>query len=181
LVELRQHDPEWLEIGGKICARLQQAAGKLARDVQHVGSTAVPDLKAKPLIDIALGLGRAERAPALVPILKELGYIYRGDAGDDGGKLFVYEIAPDVRSVHVHAVDYQGRQWRDYLLVRDTLRQNPAARQKYQQVKQELVEKYGSSRKFYTSGKADVVAEILKDAVEEPAPAVSSQEHFAEP
>jgi GrpB-like predicted nucleotidyltransferase (UPF0157 family) len=162
LVELRTHDPRWLVVGGKISVRLQQAAGQMARDVQHVGSTAVPDLKAKPLIDIALGLRRADDVPALVPILENLGYIYRGDAGEDGGHLFVYEIAPDVRSVHVHAVDYQGRQWREYLAFRDTLNRDLGARRRYEQVKEELVAKHGLNRTYYTSGKQDVVLEILK-------------------
>jgi len=85
---------------------LQEHVGGHVLDIQHVGSTAVPGLDAKPIIDIAVAvtstaaIGRCRQALGL----KDLGYIDRGDSGTEGGYLFVKESAPQVRTHHLHMV-----------------------------------------------------------------------------
>lgn len=122
IAKLLPHDPSWLTYGQAQCTELKQALEDRVIDVQHVGSTAVPDLPAKPIIDIAVGLQGKADISEVIARLKNLNYLYHGDTGESGGYFFVKETSPDIRSIHLHAVDYDGRQWKNYLLFRDTLR-----------------------------------------------------------
>lgn len=121
IVRVVEHHPGWAALAENACRDIRLAAGDLITDLQHVGSTSVPELIAKPIIDIAAGIGTQDVVPELIELMPTIGYIYCGDTGDDGGHLFVQESSPDVRTVHVHVVDYNGSQWCNYLMFRDLL------------------------------------------------------------
>lgn len=140
---------------------MRSACGQLVIDTQHVGSTAVPDLPAKPILDIAAGVTMLDSMPELVERLTRIDYIYRGDHGDDGGHIFVAESSPDVRTIHMHVVEYGCKQWRDYLLFRDLLRENTALRQEYARLKKELARVHGNDRESYTTSKETFIRGIL--------------------
>jgi GrpB-like predicted nucleotidyltransferase (UPF0157 family) len=106
--------------------------------IQHVGSTAVPGPDAKPIIDIAVAVASLAVIPSLRPRLCALGYIDRGDAGMDGGYLFVKERAPEVRMHHLHVVAIDDPQWRNYLRFRNMLRADGAVRTRYGELKKSL-------------------------------------------
>lgn len=162
--KLVTHNPEWIEYAESLCAEFRTKLKKHLADVQHVGSTSVPGLKAKPIVDIAAGFRDGCVIPDLIADLESLGYIYRGDAKDSGGHLFALELAHDVSSVHVHAVEYQGSQWNNYLLFRNTLRHNLMARKRYAKRKAYLANRFSSERERYTAGKHQVITDILKSA-----------------
>lgn len=109
-VQVVDHDPGWSAVFASERDTLQRSLAGLAMDIQHVGSTAVPALPAKPILDIAIAIQAVAVIPAIVERLTEIGYLYRGDAGDDGGHLFVRELEPEIRSVHVHVVEINDRQ-----------------------------------------------------------------------
>ena len=91
--------------------RLCERIGHLVLDIQHVGSTAVPGLAAKPIIDIAVAVASPADVQRCRPLLVELGYLDRGDRGREGGYVFVRERAPEARTHHLHMVtidDPQG-------------------------------------------------------------------------
>jgi GrpB-like predicted nucleotidyltransferase (UPF0157 family)/transposase len=121
-VRVVAHRGEWRELFQREWCALRDTVGPLVLDIQHIGSTAVPGLDAKPIIDIAVAV--PSRQVILQPgdPLRGLGYLYRGDAGGDGGHLFVRESSPEARTHHLHVVEVNDPQWRQWLLFRDMLR-----------------------------------------------------------
>ena len=160
-VRVVDHHPGWADLATEACHQVRAAGGNLIADVQHVGSTAVPDLPAKPILDLAAAVTTLDVIPALIEKLVALGYIYRGDGGDAGGHLFVWESAPDVRTIHLHVVSHDDAQWRNYLRFRDLLRQDPALRRRYAELKEELRKRFPDDRKSYTDAKHNFIRGVL--------------------
>ncbi|MDQ3856374.1 MAG: GrpB family protein [Chloroflexota bacterium] len=142
-------------------AALQRCIGHLAIEIQHVGSTAVPGLDAKPIIDIAVAVRAVEAIPYIRPLLVELGYIDRGDNGRDGGYLLVKECGAEVRTHHLHIVTVDGPQWHNYLLFRDRLAAGETLRSRYAQLKQELQARFREGRALYTRAKHGFIRAVL--------------------
>ena len=162
-VRVVAHRREWHALFESERRALLERVGHLAVDVQHVGSTAVEGLEAKPIIDIALAVASAEDVPRLRHPLEGLGYIYRGDAGgDDGGHLFVKESAPEVRTHHLHVVSVDDPQWHEWLSFRDELRANEALRASYSDLKKALQERFAEDRKGYTQAKNEFVDSVVR-------------------
>jgi GrpB-like predicted nucleotidyltransferase (UPF0157 family) len=118
-------------------------------------------LLAKPIVDLAVGVSEPNSIAALRGRLENFGWIYRGDAGDDGGHVFVLEARPWYRVAHLHVVELGGSQWDDYLRLRDLLRRSSDARDRYSAVKLQLSTEFRGDRKAYTEGKSDVVRSLL--------------------
>src|SRR5262245_290135 len=118
-VRVVPYQPEWAQAFLDERARLADALSQLPCEIEHIGSTAVPGLSAKPILDIAVGLALGAAPEPAMSAICGLGYEYRGDAGEDGGHVLVRESEPLVRTHHVHVVDLNGLQWQSYLLLRD--------------------------------------------------------------
>jgi GrpB-like predicted nucleotidyltransferase (UPF0157 family) len=160
IVVLREHDPAWLPAGARLVARLRPLLGDRALAVEHIGSTAVPGLLAKPIIDIAVGVavGVSAIAGDFVTVMESDGWIYRGARPDeDGGTLFVAETAPLHRVAHVHVVRHNGSAWVRYLGFRDALRGDPELREAYGRLKRGLAAMHPRDRAAYTEGKTGFV------------------------
>ena len=95
-------------------------------------------------------------------MLESVGYEYRGDAGGDGGLVFVMDVRPHVRVAHLHAVAHGDPQWDRYLAFVERLRTDPAARADYEDVKRRLAAAHPDGRRAYTTGKRDVVQRLLR-------------------
>jgi GrpB-like predicted nucleotidyltransferase (UPF0157 family) len=160
-VALAPHTREWERLFALEAARLSAALADWECVVEHVGSTAVADLSAKPIIDIAVGVPVGTSPEAVVPALVALGYDYRGDAGRGGGRVLVREAAPRVRTHHLHVVLLGGDQWDRYLAFRDLLRVKSDARETYRREKEALALLHAGDRRAYTAGKAEVIARLL--------------------
>jgi GrpB-like predicted nucleotidyltransferase (UPF0157 family) len=155
-------DAGWSALFAQEEQRLRERIGHLVLAIQHVGSTAVPGLAAKPIIDIAVALLASANIPHCRPLLVDLGYLDRGDAGRDGGYLFVKECAPEVRTHHLHLVTLDDPQWRNYLRFRDKLRANAALRDEYASLKRTLQERFAGDRRSYTAAKDAFVCRVLE-------------------
>ncbi len=147
--------------GTTLCDIVTIELAGLVTCVELIGSSSVVGLLAKPIVDLAAGLSIGHNLTPVRAALEHGGWIYRGDAGDDGGHVFVLETRPCHRVAHLHVVAYESRQWKDYLQLRDLLRGSPAARAKYEAVKQQLRERVGDDREAYTEGKSAIVQELL--------------------
>ena len=158
LVEARA---EWGVVASRLATSIEQALSDRAARVEHVGSTAVPGLVAKPIIDLAAGV-RGASATAVREPLERLGYHYRGDAGERGGLVFVLEDRPRHRVAHVHVVELDGAQWQRYLAFRDLLRSDAPARAAYARLKLELARNFAQDRKAYTDAKQGPVSDLLE-------------------
>jgi GrpB-like predicted nucleotidyltransferase (UPF0157 family) len=162
-VRLVEGDPGWPRAFERLAAELRAALGKLSVAVEHVGSTAVPGLVAKPILDLAIGLAPAADPDSVISALEPLGYEFRGDKGDTGGLLFVLEDRPAHRLAHLHVVPYGGGKWCQYLAFRDRLRIDPDARAAYAEVKRSLGDQFAGDRQAYNAGKAAFVAGLLSE------------------
>ena len=151
---------EWVEAGALLRDQITLFLDGVVVAVEQIGSSAVVGLAAKPIIDLAVGIDNNDVLSEVTSKLEAEGWIYRGDAGDDGGHVFVLETRPWFRVAHIHVVEHGGRQWTDYLRLRRVLRSSDDARARYSAVKERLVAS-GTDRRTYTEQKAQVVRELL--------------------
>jgi GrpB-like predicted nucleotidyltransferase (UPF0157 family) len=161
-VEVVPHDAGWRDLFEEEQRRLNERIGALTLDIQHVGSTAVPGLAAKPIIDIAVAVASPDLISQCRQPLVDLGYIDRGDAGSDGGHLFVKERAPKMRTHHLHLVSIDDPQWGNYLRFRDMLRIDTLLRARYGALKQDLQAQFAHDRQAYTRAKEAFVQDTLE-------------------
>lgn len=159
-VAVGDYDPRWPALFAAEAARLRAALGELARHLEHVGSTAVPGLAAKPVIDLALGFDSEAELAELTPKLIALGYTTFGDRRGDGDWFFAH--GPEAARTHyLHAERYGGARWTNYLRLRDRLRAEPSLRDAYAQLKRELAAKFPGDREAYTRGKEPFIQRVL--------------------
>lgn len=164
-VQVVPHQLEWQSLYETEKAVILQAIGDLIVDIQHVGSTSVPGLDAKPIIDIAIAVEHPLIIPQCVQLLCDFDYIDEGDAGPNGGYFLVKECAPEIRSYHLHIVEKNDPQWNNYLLFRDVLTADERVRKKYKQLKKTLEQKYHNDRQSYTAAKNDFIKGIIREAI----------------
>lgn len=160
-VQIVDHDSAWPDLAAEACRLVSEVVGELIVDIQHVGSTAVPHLPAKPILDLAAAVTSLNVMQELVEKLTALGYIYRGDGADSGGHLFVWESEPDIRTIHLHVIAIDDPQWTNYLFFRDVLQMDQDLRCRYSALKEELKTKYSGDRRSYTNSKHDFIRGIL--------------------
>ena len=153
------HRSDWIEKYRKEAAALSEIFSGRPVRIEHIGSTAVPGLMAKPIIDIAIKLEAVEAITEYVPALTGRGYIYFGE--------FVlprwhYLCRGDPRDFNLHVVDGTTEHWDLWIRFRDILLCDPRVRGEYQSLKTELARKYRYERQKYTDGKADFVNKALR-------------------
>ena len=160
-VELAPHRPEWRVYFLEERERLMDVLAANSFRIKHIGSTSVPGLPAKPILDLAVLIMQPELMSVLQSKLISKGYIYRGDKGRDGGQLFVFEKSAEVRTVHLHALVYGDPQWLGYLRFRNALDADNNIRDKYARLKVRLAEECHDNRFAYTSGKYEYIQRVL--------------------
>lgn len=161
LNELKLSPPsaEWTKRYKAESVRLVELPGILA--VEHIGSTAIPNIRAKPIVDIAAAVECDPADVMLKTRLAALGYVSLGEYGLPGRQFFTLGDPP---SVHLHVVQSNSPHWRDWLDFRNYLRAHPQDAIRYEQEKVRLMNLFKEDRPSYTRGKAGFVAEILARA-----------------
>jgi len=160
-VVLAEYDARWPDVFEREAARVRDAVGDVFVTVEHIGSTSVPGLAAKPIVDIMPGVARAEDGERAVEPLLELGYESWGAYGIPGRWLF--PLSRDGRRVvnmHVFAVD--SWDYERHILFRDHLRRDPAARDAYEQLKRDLAAAHPHDRDTYTDKKTNFIEKTLR-------------------
>lgn len=140
-------------------AILQAGLGAHIMDIQHVGSTSIPGMVAKPIIDIAIAVKDFEEAKICIDPIGHLGYHYRGELGIPRRHYFV---KGDPRTHHIHMVEITSQDWVNQLLFRDYLTQHPESSQEYADLKIDLTQQYPKDRESYLKAKAPFIQHILK-------------------
>lgn len=151
VIQVLPFQENWL---AKYAAEREQLC-ELLKDVmqaiEHIGSTSVRGLDAKPIIDIAVRLVSVALVPELVDRLAQRDYAYLGEFGLAGRHFF---IKGEPRAFHLHLVDDSTGHWRRWIDFRDALRGDPELRKRYQRLKHELARKYKFQRALYSEGKS---------------------------
>ena len=162
IVQLEPHDKQWDEIALQTIKTLKSILGDDTIDIQHIGSTAIPAIKSKPIIDIAVGVTDFDRIMSHNEQLQQEGIFYRGSDVESQLLYVMGDMEGDTRTHHIHVVKWNGTEWNNYIHFRDYLNANEnSALQQYQKLKEELESKYAGDRIAYTSGKQDMIDNIL--------------------
>ena len=160
-VKLVPHMELWHQLFAEEEARLREAIGEHVAAIEHVGSTAICGLSAKPIIDIAAAVREAADAERCVRPLEKIGYEYRGESGIAGRYYFV---KGEPRTHHLHMLELGSDFWKKHLLFRDYLRKHREVAEEYERLKRELAIKYERDREAYTEGKSRFIEEVLNRA-----------------
>jgi GrpB-like predicted nucleotidyltransferase (UPF0157 family) len=162
-VWLEEYTDEWsrsfVEERDRICAAL----GQIVLAIEHVGSTAIPGLCAKPVVDIAIGIEDLEIGRQCIWPLAQLGYEYKGDAGIAGQHFFA-KGPPENRTHYVHVEPLNGVLWHNHILFRDYLRVHSEVALSYGQLKRTLAEQNRNDRDTYTAEKNPFIENVITQA-----------------
>lgn len=160
-IEIVDYDPGWPAGFAREAADVRRALGPLAGEFEHIGSTAVPGLGAKPTIDLMIGYPELEIGEGFVGAMKRLGYDYLGEYGIPGRHFFRKGLPP---THHVHCVLRDGDFWTKQIVFRDYLRSNPAVAVSYERLKRDLGTRFSHDRKSYTTAKTDFILDAQERA-----------------
>ena len=156
------YNPAWPSQFDALAAPIRQALIGLDFDIEHVGSTSVTGLAAKPIIDMTIVLQSSEEMFSLIQRLQVLDYQHRGDLGIPGREAFK---APEhLPSHHLYACVQGNLALQNHLTLRNYLRQNPQAVQDYARLKHTLAEQFSQDIDGYVDGKTEFILAILKQA-----------------
>ena len=170
-VRLYPHETAWEAEAEHTIIMLQKLLGDDAKEIQHVGSTAVPTICAKPIIDIALAVNSFDDVMKHLPKLQAAGFYYRAQNDISNQKLFArgsfYDGTGDLQTHFIHVVLTDSEQWRDYILFRDYLNQHADTAKAYESLKLSLAEAapVDAGREQYLQGKKDFIAAVLRKAL----------------
>ena len=156
------YDPQWPEMFMELRARIATVLGDLAAAIEHVGSTAVPGLAAKPVIDIDVLLSSSDGLPQAIERLASLGYAHRGDLGVAGRDAFRQPFGQPAHHLYVCPPD--SIEYRRHIEFRDHLRAYPESARRYVELKRNLAAEFGNDRERYNTGKTEFVDKIVRSA-----------------
>ena len=167
-VKLEKYNPEWQEEFNKEKKILKKVFGDVAISIEHVGSTSVVGLSAKPIIDIAIGVNSLEDiAKVKEKILKFSHYSIKENNTDGeilmrrGGPIKRGEDKPSFITHFIHILEIDGKRYKETLSYRDYLRKNNKTLKEYDYLKQNLAIKYQNDRKAYAKAKEEFIKSIL--------------------
>jgi GrpB-like predicted nucleotidyltransferase (UPF0157 family) len=168
-IRIVDHDPEWPRLAQDELGRVADALGATAVRLEHVGSTSVPGLGAKPIIDMQVSVVDIERMDDYVGPLEALGYLF---APDPAFPDYHYFAKPHVRprSHHLHICEAESHQERRHVAVRDFLRAHAEEAARYEALKRELVRDHPEDRIAYVTGKDAYMLDLEARAVRWAAP-----------
>ena len=155
------YDANWSHQYEQEKSQVITALGDSIADIQHIGSTSVPGLAGKPVIDMLLGLKQIPPSPTQVLSLENLGYLYLSEFGIPERHYFRRGMP---RTHQIHAVRIDSGFWQRHILFRDYLRVHPQAAQEYEALKRKLAVEFSHDRDRYTDSKTPLIEQILMQA-----------------
>lgn len=162
-VTVAAHDPAWARLFAEEAARLRAVLGDRVGVIEHVGSTSVPGLDAKPILDLMIAVHSLRDADGLVPLLRELGYAHKDDP-EIPERLYFVRGSAERRTHHLSLAE-PGTGWRrQQLRFRDLLRGDPRLAADYAALKHELAARHPGDRRAYAAGKQPFIEGVLAGA-----------------
>jgi GrpB-like predicted nucleotidyltransferase (UPF0157 family) len=138
---------------------LEKTIGPHIISIEHVGSTSIPGIPAKPIIDIGISVKDYNEAEICIKPIEDLGYEYKGELGITRRHYFT---KGDPRTHHLHMNEINSKDWNNQIKFRDFLRKNGDYAKEYSEIKIKLAEKFSDDREAYLYGKAPFIEKILK-------------------
>lgn len=166
VVTLLHHQVEWEINAEETIILMRTILGDACIDIQHVGSTSIKHICAKPIIDIAVAVNELADILPYNDVLAKNGIYYRKEEATGQLLYLMGDLENEIKTHHIHVVRHKSVNWRNYLNFRDYLNEFPEKAKLYNDLKQELAEKYTFERKLYTAGKKDMIETLLKEAEE---------------
>ncbi|NOU73713.1 GrpB family protein [Paenibacillus sp. LMG 31458] len=157
-----EYDPSWVQMFGQLRDFVLPVLSDLEVRIEHVGSTSVPGLAAKPIVDIDVVVSKQTDVHTAIQRLATLGYVHEGDLGATGREAF---IPPDGMTWHhLYVCTVENAEYKRHILFRDYLRSHPDDAKMYGDLKMELAHRFHNDRLAYSNAKSDFVKGILKHA-----------------
>lgn len=156
------YDAQWKQDFETISLELKKVLGNLTMKIEHVGSTSVEGLPAKPIIDIDIVIENNSVFAAVVAALGQIGYRHEGDLGIKGREAFCYEGKEHLRKHHLYVCQKDSAELHRHLVFRNYLRAHPEAVKKYGQIKQEAAKRFPNSIDEYIAYKAAYIEELYR-------------------
>lgn len=162
-VTLVEYNPDWPSQFEEDKRSILRASGDRILGTEHIGSTSIEGLPAKPIIDIAVGVRDLNEVESMIEPLKQAGYeyVHKPELVD---RRFFRKGPWGKGTTHVHVCEYKGVQWREKLAFRDYLRAHPEVRAAYADLKKDLASRYENDRPTYTSEKEPFIRSVLAKA-----------------
>ena len=163
VVEVVPNNPAWTDQFQAEAKKLVVVFGPEAAAIHHIGSTAIPGIQAKPIIDILLEVKNIDRIDDFNDDMRECGYIPRGEFGIPGRRYFVRAVAT-IHTHHVHAFQTGHPEIARHLNFRDYLRAHPVEAQAYSHLKEGLAQNFPTDPEGYTNAKSEFIQAIDEKA-----------------
>ena len=160
LVRLMPYNPEWATTGALVKREITSVLGPVAIEIAHIGSTAVPGMKARPIIDIAVAVRSFDKIPQYYDELLLLGYNHKGDT-DSENQIFL-SAQKNHFNIYIHIVIHGKTLWNSYVSFCDCLKRDKETREKYEQLKVSLANRHAFDRRAYSMGKGEFVRRTLR-------------------
>ena len=159
-----QYDPRWPKLFEEEKCRVLNVAGEKILAIEHVGSTAVPGLGAKPIIDMMAGVRGPADAEERIPRLRKIGYTNFTPQPECSDRYYCCGKGPHSVGYHLHLVRFESHEWQKHLLFRDYLRLHPETAQQYYRLKKNLAARYPYDRESYTRAKTSFIESVITKA-----------------
>jgi GrpB-like predicted nucleotidyltransferase (UPF0157 family) len=164
-VELHEYDASWPASYAAERERLSSLLPNVFIDLEHIGSTAVPGLRAKPIIDILAGVESIATAEAIAERICLSGYTTSAEFNETlADRKWFMRWQNGHRTHHLHVVVHDSKAWRERLRFRNALRTRPDLAVQYAALKSRLAERHATDREAYTDAKAEFVRSVSEDA-----------------
>lgn len=165
-IEIADYDPQWAILYEEEKRRILEVVGDMVVRIEHIGSTAVPNLGAKPIIDIMVAISHLNDSQKCVEPLKSIGYEYVPgfEATLPERRYFRKGHPPKEQHYHLHMVELTSDFWKKHLLFRDCLRTHAKVAQEYYELKKRLANKYGSNHEVYNTAKTSFIESVTAKA-----------------
>ena len=165
-VKLIPHQKEWETNALNTIELLKRILGDIAIDIQHIGSTSISTIHAKPIIDIVIGVIDLNNIKSYIEILNKNNIIFRGEDVTNQLLFIMGDTSKDINTHHIHVVKWNEESWINYINFRDYLNAFKDKAFIYDNYKQKLAIEFPNNRKNYTEKKNELINRILKEAKE---------------
>ena len=162
--DLVPYQSAWIDLFDREADRIRSALGGKALQIEHIGSTSIPGMAAKPIIDIIVAVEKLTRSSDIILALDAIGYDYFPVDTVPDRMFFAREIQPEIRTHHLNLAQKGSEFWENHLLFRDYLKESEQLASEYVQLKKDFAEYYAQTNHLDREWKSEFVARVLEMA-----------------